>query len=336
MKVGTGEGIEPGIRKAAIAVLALGPELAKEIFSVLSSEEVQRILTASESIRDVRAEEVLQVLEELNARVGDQIAGISGHDYLLHQAAAAALGEDRLALLLSDEQEQDEARRTLINAARKDPVAFAQVLANEHPQVVAIVGSVLDPKVAAKVWDHLDEDLKTDAVRRIATLRSVPNQVMSEVIEAVGKAVSVPSEEVPVKIDGLDSAVQLVKSVGSGQQKAIFDQLKETDELLAEEIRRRLFVFDDIINLHARDVQRVLREVDSQILPMALKSSSEELKEHILGNMSGRAADMIREDMEVLGPVTVKRVLEAQETIVESILRMADDGKVNLNPEDSV
>ena len=336
MKPGSTDGIDRGVRKAAIAVLALGPDLAKEIFSVLSSEEVQQILTASESIRDVRAEEVLQVLEELNDKVGDQIAGISGHDYLLHQAAAAALGSDKLALLLSDEQEQDEAKRVLINAARKDPAAFAQVLANEHPQVVAIVGSVLDPKVAAKVWDHLDEDLKTDAVRRIATLRSVPNQVMTEVIEAVGKAVAVPSEEVPIKIDGLDSAVQLVKSVGSGQQKAIFDQLKETDEVLAEEIRRRLFVFDDIINLHARDVQRVLREVDSQILPMALKSSSEELKEHILGNMSGRAADMIREDMEVLGPVTVKRVLEAQETIVDSILRMADEGKVNLNPEDSV
>jgi flagellar motor switch protein FliG len=336
VKPGSTDAIDRGVRKAAIAVLALGPDLAKEIFSVLSSEEVQQILTASESIRDVRAEEVLQVLEELNDRVGDQIAGISGHDYLLHQAAAAALGSDKLALLLSDEQEQDEARRHLINAARKDPAAFAQVLANEHPQVVAIVGSVLDPKVAAKIWDHLSEDLKTDAVRRIATLRSVPSQVMTEVIEAVGKAVSVPSEEVPIKIDGLDSAVQLVKSVGSGQQKAIFEQLKETDEVLAEEIRRRLFVFDDIINLHARDVQRVLREVDSQILPMALKSSSEELKEHILGNMSGRAADMIREDMEVLGPVTVKRVLEAQETIVDSILRMADEGKVNLNPEDSV
>ena len=224
MKPGSTDGIDRGVRKAAIAVLALGPDLAKEIFSVLSSEEVQQILTASESIRDVRAEEVLQVLEELNDRVGDQIAGISGHDYLLHQAAAAALGSDKLALLMSDEQEQDEARRVLINAARKDPAAFAQVLANEHPQVVAIVGSVLDPKVAAKIWDHLDEDLKTDAVRRIATLRSVPNQVMTEVIEAVGKAVAVPSEEVPIKIDGLDSAVQLVKSVGSGQQKAIFEQ----------------------------------------------------------------------------------------------------------------
>ena len=331
-----GDGIDPGVRKAAIAVLALGPDLAREIFSVLSPDEIQRILTASESIRDVRAEEVLQVLQELNSQLGGQIAGISGHDYLLHRAAAEAIGEDRVALLLSDEQEQDEAKRVLINAARKDPAAFAQVLTNEHPQVVAIVGSVLDPKVAAKVWDHLDEELKSDAVRRIATLRSVPNQVMSEVIEAVGKAVAVPSEEVPVKIDGLDSAVQLVKSVGSGQQKAIFEQLKQADEVLAEEIRRRLFVFDDIINLHARDVQRVLREVDSQVLPMALKSSSEELQEHILGNMSGRAADMIREDMEVLGPVTVKRVLEAQEQVVDAILKMADEGKVNLNPEDSV
>ena len=147
--------------KAAIAVLALGPDLAREIFSVLSPDEIQRILTASESIRDVRAEEVLQVLlQELNSQLGGQIAGISGHDYLLHRAAAEAIGEDRVALLLSDEQEQDEAKRVLINAVRKDPAAFAQVLTNEHPQVVAIVGSVLDPKVAAKVWDHLDEGIE--------------------------------------------------------------------------------------------------------------------------------------------------------------------------------
>ncbi len=336
MKPANQETVNPSIRKAAIAVLALGPDLAKEIFSVLDPAEVQQILSASESIRDVKAEEVLQVLKELNDQIGGQISGISGHNYLLHQAAAEALGPDELALLLSDDQEQDAARRHLINAAKKDPAAFAQVLTKEHPQVVAIVGSVLEPKTAAMVWEHLDEELKADAVRRIATMRSVPNQVMSEIVEAVGNAVTIPSEEIPVDIDGLDSAVQLVKSVGSKQQKVIFDIMREVDEDLAEEIRRRLFVFDDIINLHARDVQRILREVDSQVLPVALKSASEDLREHILGNMSSRAADMIREDMEVLGPVTVQRVMEAQETIVDSIMRMADEGKVNLHPEDSI
>ena len=332
----TQDGLDPGVRKAAIAVLALGSEIAKDIFSVLNPDEIQQILRASEEIRDVEAREVLQVLKELTQGLDSHVAGISGHEHLLREAAGAALGDEQLSLLMANETETDLAKRNLGAMARNDPAAFAQVLLKEHPQVVAIVGSVLHPKDAAQVWAHMPDELKSDAVRRIATMRSVPAQLMNDVVEAVGTEMDATKDDQPVSIDGIESAVQILKSAGSAQQKIIFDQLKEFDEELAEIIRRRMFVFEDIINLHNRDVQRILREVDSQTLPVSLKSASTELKEHILSNMSSRAAEMILEDMEVLGPVTVKRVVEGQEAIVDVILQMADDGKVNLNPEDAI
>jgi len=334
--LGTQDGLDPGVRKAAIAVLALGSDIAKDIFSILDPEEIQQILQASEEIRDVDAKEVLSVLEELTKVLENHVTGVSGHEQLLHEAAANALGSEQLSMLLANEMEQDAAKRNLSQMARNDPAAFAQVLAKEHPQVVAIVGSILSPKDAARVWAHMSDELKSEAVRRIATMRSVPSLLMSDVVDAVGRELEGTKEQSPVSIDGIDAAVQILKSAGSGQQKIIFEQLKEVDEDLAETIRRRMFIFEDIINLHSRDVQRILREVDSQTLPTALKSASTELKEHILSNMSSRAAEMILEDMEVLGPITVARVVEAQEAIVESILRMSDEGKVNLNPEDSL
>jgi flagellar motor switch protein FliG len=327
---------DPGVRKAAIAILALGSDLARDVFDVLEPEEIQQILRASEEIGDVDGEEVLRVLNELTVGNERQVRGMSGHNHLLHEAAVDVLGEDHLSMVMANEVEEDESKRRLSAMARSDPAAFAQVLLKEHPQVVAIVGSVLNPKDAAKVWEYMPVEVKSEAVRRIATMRSVPAHVMREVVQAVGAELDSARSNAPVDIDGMDSAVQLLKSAGTSQQLVIFEELKKVDEELAENIRRRMFIFEDIINLHARDVQRILRDVDSQTLPVALKNASTELQEHILGNMSQRASEMIMEDMEVLGPVTVKRVMEAQEGIVEVILRMSDEGKVNLNPEDAI
>ncbi len=317
--------LDPGVRKAAIAILALGSDLARDVFDVLEPEEIQMILRASEEIGDVNGEEVLRVLNELTKGNDRQVRGMSGNSHLLHEAAVDVLGADQLSMVMANEVEEDESKRRLSTMARNDPSAFAQILLKEHPQVIA-----------AKVWEHMPAEVKSEAIRRIATMRSVPAHVMREVVQAVGAELESARSASPIDIDGMDSAVQLLKSAGSSQQAVIFEQLKQVDEELAENIRRRMFIFDDIINLHARDVQRILRDVDSQILPVALKNASTELQEHILGNMSQRASEMIMEDMEVLGPVTVKRVMEAQEGIVEVILRMSDEGKVNLNPEDAI
>jgi flagellar motor switch protein FliG len=321
-------------RMAAIAVMLLEDPQAKALFRILPAEDIERLLGRSEHLNDVTASEVFEVLQELNSELDRHVVGVAGHESKLREVAADALGRDNLIAILG--RDTSSATDHLRRIAEADPSAFAQAITREHPQVIAVVLAILSPEVGGRVLGLLSPETKADAVRRVATLRAVPAQMLAEVAEIVGRELRVGDEVGPVQIDGLASAVGLMKAVGTDQEAAIFEDLEQRDAELTEELRSRMFVFEDLLKLHAREVQLILREVDGQQLSVALKAATNQLKEFVLGNMSSRAAMIVLDDMEAMGPVGRAQIEEAQTQILAVVARLAEEGKVNTRPGDAV
>lgn len=321
-------------RKAAIAVMVLGDDMARDIIKLLPDDQVERLLATAETLGDVSAEEVADVMRELTEEVEREVPGVSGRQGMIREVAADALGRDALTALLG--RDSGGATEKLQRAALADPPAFAQTVAREHPQVISVVLSILPPEIGGLVLKALPPHVKPDVVRRVATLRSVPAQVLSELAEIMGRELRPPDQAGPLKIDGTQVAVDLLKRVGADDETAIFDDLERRDEELAEELRNRMFVFEDVLKLHPREVQLILREVDGQQLALSLKGASPALKEFLLSNMSSRAALIVMDDLEAMGPVSRAQVEQAQKEIIAVILRLAEEEKVNLRPGDTV
>jgi flagellar motor switch protein FliG len=321
-------------RMAAIAVMLLEKPQARELFQILPPEDVERLLGRSEGLSDVSAREVFDVLQELNTELDRHVVGVAGHESKLREVAADALGRDNLIAILG--RDTSSATDHLRRIAEADPSAFAQAISREHPQVIAVVLAILSAEVGGRVLALLAPETKADAVRRVATLRAVPAQMLAEVAEIVGRELRVGDEVGPVQIDGLASAVGLMKAVGNEQEEVIFEDLERRDAELTEALRSRMFVFEDILKLHAREVQLILREVDGQQLAVGLKAATNQLKEFVLGNMSSRAAMIVLDDMEAMGPVARAQIEEAQAQILAVVARLAEEGKVNTRPGDGV
>lgn len=328
------EGPLDTVRGAAIVVMVLGTETARKIFHRLKPGDIETLLTRAETLGDVGPEEIVQTLESLIDEVHRTSLGLSADGRTLHRIAADALGTDHVAAILGTDS--DGATQQLQKAASDDPLAFAKLLMREHPQVNAVVLSILDPEIGAAIMNLMSPEIRTDVVARIATLRTVPAHVIAEIAEIVNREL-LPSDAIkPVQVDGTAHAVSILKKVGAAAETEIFENLAAVDQELAEDLRSRMFVFEDILKLHAREVQMLLREVDGQKLAIALKRASGELKAYILSNMSSRAAQIVLDDMEASGPISVKQVEDGQTEMIETILRLAEEGSVNLRPGDTL
>ena len=328
------EGPVDSVRRAAIAVMVLGQDTARKIFRHLKPRDIETILTRAETLGEIEAEEIVATLESLIDEVHRTSLGIAPDGHALHRIAADALGNDRLAAILGTDS--GGATEQLQRAAQEDPPAFAKLLMREHPQVSAVVLSLLEAELGAEVMNLMPTETRTDIVARIATLRTVPAHVIAELAETVNRELRPADATLPVQVDGTSRAVDLLKKVGADAETAIFEGLAAVDSELAEDLRSRMFIFEDILKLHAREVQMLLREVDGQKLSIALKRASGELKAYILSNMSSRAAQIVLDDMEASGPVSLGQVEEAQGEMIETILRLAEEGSVNLRPGDTL
>lgn len=323
-----------GDRKAAIAILTLGEDLAREIFRALPPGDVDRLMKTAESLDDVTAQEVHQVLDDLTSEFDARVTGVSGHEGRLPSVAEEALGREALQAL-QGKSPPTGASGELNKLAAGDTGAFARTLAREHPQSAAVVVAMLQPDVGSKVLAALPPAMRPDVTYRIATLEAVPESVLDELAEALGRDLASASDT-PRTVDGTDTAVNLLKAVKPEEEEEIFEALKEIDADMAEELRARMFVFDDIGNLNPREIQLILREVDKQQLAFALRGASAATTDAMLSNMSSRAALILREEMEAMGAVNRAKVEEARKEIVAVVMQLATEQKVNLRPGDAL
>ncbi len=316
----------PGPRKAAIALMMLGNELAGQILGELEEEEIERLLKTAAELKHVPSEEAEQVLREFNELIAGQTLLLPKAADFVRSVAEETLGGQRVRAMLGMNA-QTETENALKEAISAGAASIAGVLTKEQPQIAAVALAVMDSTKAAEVLTLLPEDDRAEIVRRIAEVRSVTPELLKVVGETLREEVQTGGG---LSIDGENMVVTMLKQLTPEDEDIIFERLGEEHPELAEDIRKRMFVFEDLMVLAGRAIQILLKEVDGRTLTTSLKTASDELRDHILSNMSSRAATMILEDLEALGPVSVTQVEQAQDEVVQAALRLAAEGKITL------
>jgi len=316
-----------GRRKAAILLVILGPDKAAQVLKHLDDETVEQLTIEIANVGSVSDEERRTVLQEFqNIMRAKEMIAKGGLEYA-KEVLERAFGPEKAAKIIERLISSLQVRPfDFIKTA--DPVQIVNFLQNEHPQTVALVLSYLEPDLAAQVLGSLPEDLQVEVLKRIALLERASPDIVREIERNLEKKLSGFVGQSFSKIGGIDTAAEIMNNVDRTTERSIMEKLAADNPELAEEIRRRMFVFEDILKLDDRSVQLVLREVDTKDLAVALKGASDELKEKIFRNMSKRAAQLLKDEMEYMGPVRVKDVEEAQQKIISVIRRLEEAGEI--------
>jgi len=316
-----------GRQKAAILMISLGPEISSEIFKHLTDEEIEQLTLEIANLRRVDVATRSEVLEEFHemALAREYIArgGIEYAREVLEKGLGAEKANEIINRLTASLQVRpfDFARKT-------DPAQLLNFIQHEHPQTIALILAYLHADQAGQILSALPPELQVEVARRLATLDRTSPEVLEEIEATLERRLSAFVMQDYTAAGGIDVAVEVLNRVDRATEKTIMDALEEQDPELAEEIKKRMFVFEDIILLSDRDIQQIIREVDTAEWALALKTASEEVSERIFKNMSKRAAEMLKEEMEYLGPVRLRDVENAQQKIVSIIRRLEEAGEI--------
>jgi flagellar motor switch protein FliG len=316
-----------GREKAATLLIALGPEYSADIFKHLKEEEIEELTLEIASIKSVSSEDKERIMEEFYqiCLAQNYIAegGIGYAREILEKALGAQKALDIINKLTASLQV-----RPFEFVRKTDPAQLLNFIQKEHPQTIALILAYLSPQQASQVLSGLPAEKQVDVARRIATMDRTSPDVIKEVENILIKNLSSLVSEDFTTAGGIQAIVDILNSVDRGTERHIIETLDIEDTELAEEIKKRMFVFEDILLLDSRSIQRFLREVENNVLGVALKGATEEVSKVIFANMSKRLAEMIREDIEFMGPVRLKDVEEAQQKIVNSIRKLEDAGEI--------
>lgn len=316
-----------GKQKASILIAALGPEKAAEIYKHLKDEEIEDLTLEIANLRKVPSEVRDQVIEEFyQICLAQEYITQGGIDYareILEKAMGTAKAKQIIDRLTQSLQV------TPFDFMRKaDASQVFSFIQGEHPQTIALVIAHLQPEQGAMILSSLTPELQVEVAKRIAVMDRTSPEVIKEVERVLERKLSTIMGQDYAAAGGVKSLVEVLNRVDRSTERSILDNLEEQNPELAEEVKRLMFVFEDIIGLDDRSVQQVLRDVDMKDLALALKGASEEVKSKIFKNMSQRAAQILQEDMEFMGPVRLRNVEEAQQRIVNSIRRLEEAGEI--------
>ncbi|WML39390.1 flagellar motor switch protein FliG [Neobacillus sp. OS1-2] len=318
-----------GKQKAAILLISMGREASSKVFNHLTDDEIEQLTLAIASIKKVDGKEKEEVLQEFHDMciANDYLA--TGGITFAQDVLESALGRDKARQIINRLNTQLQVK-PFDFARRVDPMQIYHFLQNEHPQTIALVLTHLEPQQASVILAELPEELQSDVARRIALFEQTSPEVIKEVEHFLETKLSATIRKDYSVVGGIDSIVGILNGVDRGTEKSILGSLEIKDHQLAEEIKNRMFIFEDIINLDRRAIQRVIQEVENHDLLLAMKASTQEVKNVIFENMSQRMVETFEEEMQYLGPVRVKDVEEAQGRIVSVIRRLEDSGEIVL------
>ncbi len=316
-----------GKEKTAVLLISLGPERSAKIFEHLSDEEIEELTLEIANVRKVSPEERDQILEEFyEVCLAQEFMSEGGIDYakdVLEKAMGSEKANEIINKLTASLQV-----RPFDFVKKADANQLLNFIQNEHPQTLALVLSYLNPQQAGAILGALPQGKQADVAMRIATMEATSPQVIKEVEFILEKKLSSMVTKDFASTGGIQAIVDILNSVDRTTEKFIMETLEIEEADLAEEIRQKMFVFEDIMKLDSVYVQRFLRDVENNDLTIALKAAKEDLQDHIFGNMSKRMAEMLREDMQFMGPIRLKDVEEAQQKIVAVIRRLQDAGEI--------
>ena len=317
-----------GKEKTAILLITLGPEKSSEVFKHFKEEEIESITLEIANTVAILPEIKNGVLEEFYQVCLAQEYITEGGIGYAKQILEKALGEDKAFDVISKMTNALQVRP--FDFIRKaDATQILNFIQHEHPQTIALIMSYLKPQQAAQILAELPQEKQSDVTRRIALMQRTSPDVIREVEKALEKKLSSLIVEGQMTVGGVDSVVEILSSVDRGTEKNIMEALENEDYELTDEIRKKMFVFEDILTFSSRDIQMVLRQdIENKELAVALKGASKELQDLVLSNVSKRLASMIKEDMEFMGPVRRTDVEEAQQRIVNVVRRLQESGEI--------
>ena len=320
---------EIGIQKGAILMLALGEDEAAEVMKYLGPREVQKLGTAMSTMKAVASEDLEAVLEDFRFAADQNTSfGIDSDDYI-RTVLTKALGDDKAASLINRILGARDANG-IESLKWMDSQSVAELIMHEHPQIIATILVHLERYHACEVLDRFSERLRNDVVLRIATLDGVQPAALRELNDVLTKLLTGNESLKKKPMGGIRTAAEILNFLSGETEASVMSNLRNHDPDMAQKIMDEMFVFENIMDIDDRGIQIILREVQSESLIIALKGSSEDMRDKIFKNMSQRAGEMMREDLESKGPVRLSEVEAQQKEILQIVRRLADEGQIML------
>jgi flagellar motor switch protein FliG len=318
---------EDGLQDAAILMMSLGEAEASEVFKHLSPKEVQRLGEAIAKTSQITRERVDEVVQKFTGVAASQSLLVSNSGDYVRSVLKLALGDDKAALLI-DRILQGGDVSGIESLKWMDPLSVAELLRNEHPQIVAAILVHLEYDQAADVLKNLSERQRNEVMLRVATMEGIQPTALKDLNEVLFKVLAGGDKVRKASLGGVKTAAEIINLMGTAVEGTVLGSIRSHDPDLAQKIMDKMFVFDDVIKLDDKAIQMVLKEVSSDALIVALKGAQPELKDKILSNMSTRAAETLREDLESRGPMRLSEVEAQQKEILKTIRRLADEGQI--------
>ena len=318
---------EDGLQDAAILLMSLGEEEAAEVFKHLSPKEVQKLGEAIAKTKAVARERVDEVVFKFTGIAAAQSLLVNDSGDYVRSVLKRALGDDKAALLI-DRILQGGDVSGIESLKWMDPISVAELLRNEHPQIVAAILVHLDYDQAADILKNLTERQRNEVMLRIATMEGIQPTALKDLNEVLFKVLAGGDKVRKASLGGVKTAAEVINLLGTAAEGMVIESIKSHDPDLAQKIMDKMFVFDDIAKLDKKAIQLILKEVASETLIVALKGAQSELKELFLSNMSSRAAETMREDLESRGPMRLSEVEAQQKEIIKTVRRLADEGQI--------
>ena len=320
---------DQGIQDAAIFLMSIGEEEAAEVFKHLSPKEVQKLGETIAKTRAVSHDRVAQVMQKFTDEAASHSLLVSDTDNYVRAVLKRALGDDKASLLI-DRILQGGDVSGIESLKWMDPLSIAELLRNEHPQIVAAILVHLDPDLASGVLKSFTERHRNEVMIRIATLDGIQPSALKDLNEVLSRVLAGGAQVRKSSLGGVKPAAEIINLMGSSVETSILDYIREADGDLAQKIMDNMFTFDDLIKLDDKGFQSLLKEVQTESLIIALKGASPDIREKVFKNMSSRAAETLREDLESRGPVKLSEVEAEQKEMLKIVRRLADEGQIVL------
>jgi flagellar motor switch protein FliG len=320
---------DPGLSNAAILIMSLGEEAAAEVFKHLPPKEVYRLGETISNLRSVSRERVEKVLSKFSNMVSSQSLLVGDTNNYVRNVLKRALGEDKAEMLLYRITEGNDVSG--IESLRwMDPISVAELLKNEHPQIIAAIMVHLDYEQSAHILKAFSDQLRNDVLVRIASLEGIQPAALQDLNDVLYRSLSGHDSLRKTNLGGVKAAAEIINFMGATLENNVIEAIRSVDSDLAHKIVDMMFVFEDLLKLDNKAIQLALKEISSDKLVLAIKGASFELSEKILGNLSVRAAQSMREDLESLGPVRLSEVEAQQKEIIKTVRQLAEDGQIVL------
>ncbi|MET0339905.1 MAG: flagellar motor switch protein FliG [Polyangiales bacterium] len=323
-----------GAQKSFLLLISLDEAIATRILGYLSDDELKTLRKASEEVREVSATTLLALHKEFASRAGEGApTTLKGGSAYLKRLAGKAFGEGRAQQLWSDREEK---RGVVAELERLDPLTLMGVLEDESPQTVAVILSQFDSGRAADVLTVMSKERRAAVLFRMAKLEAVPEATIREIEEEfAGELKALAAEQSRRKVGGVDTTAAVMKRLKGPALEGLLEGMQDVDAGITEQIKRALFTFEDLARISGRGIQTLLKEVATDQLLLALRTASDDMREKVFSNVSSRAAAMLREELEMMGPVRLSDVETAQRGIVERALALEAEGQIRIEREGS-